>query len=442
MFRSVRARVTIAATEVFAVAFIVAAIGLVRVVDSRVHDAVQGATKTALESVVQQIVHKTPYAQIQFTSGEPVYFQVFDANNQLAVSNVGTQPIVSFDAKAKPRSLPGKSNYVRLVRRVIEPNGSLDATIMVASSLQSADRSIDALSRSLIFVTPFLILLVAFMVWTFVGRAFQPVASIRNEVESISSSTIDRRVPVPDTDDEVARLAAMMNAMLDRLEAAQIRQREFVSDASHELRSPIASMRAELEVALAHPNNADWPDVARRVLGERDRLERLVDDLFALARLGEGQPLRKTEVDLDDIVLTEAAHARNKTIQTSAVSAGRLVGDARALEQVVRNLLDNAARYARTTVSIELTTDQQTIVLRIDDDGDGVPEQERGRIFERFARSDHGRGREVGGAGLGLALVQRAVNAHNGTVACMASPLGGARFEVRLPAMQDQPSQD
>jgi signal transduction histidine kinase len=139
----------------------------------------------------------------------------------------------------------------------------------VAASLDGADKSGTTLRHALWIATPLLVLLVALMTWLFVSGALQPVEAIREEVEEIKASTMDRRVPVPDTDDEIQRLAVTMNEMLDRLETSSLRQREFVSDASHELRSPIASMRAELEVALAHPEAADWPEVAQRVLGER-----------------------------------------------------------------------------------------------------------------------------------------------------------------------------
>jgi signal transduction histidine kinase len=253
-------------------------------------------------------------------------------------------------------------------------------------------------------------------------------------VESITSRTIDRRVAVPDTEDEVARLAETMNAMLNRLDSAQQRQREFVSDASHELRSPVASMRTELEVALAHPDTTDWPGMARRVLGEHDRLEHLVDDLLQLARLDEGRKLRVEDVDLDDIVLTEANHARRLPVRTSAVSAGRVRGEPRVLEQVVRNLLDNAARHGDSQVAVGVAQSNGHVVLTVDDDGPGVPVPDRQRIFERFTRGDTGRARDDGGTGLGLALVRRVVDAHGGTITCEESPLGGARFAVTLPS--------
>ena len=434
MFSSDRARVTIAATEVFAIAFLVAAFGLVRVVDNRVHEAASSTTRTAIEGLVNQVVNNTPLERVRPSVSIPLYFQVFYANGARA-GNLDGDPILTMTSGQSDRKMPGNGGYVRFERTIRTPQGAVFARIFVASSLDNAVRGVDTLKRSLYLATPILIAMVAWMAWVVVGRAFRPVAAIREEVTTISSTTIDRRVPVPDTDDEVARLATTMNAMLDRLESAQLRQREFVSDASHELRSPLASMRAELEVAIAHPDRAEWLEVAARMVVERDRLERLVDDLLQLARLDEGAALRRATVDLDDIVLSESLHARPKPVMTSAVSAGRVIGDHTALEQLVRNLLDNAARFATTKVSVELTQIETSgeVVLRVDDDGPGVPVEERTRIFERFARSDAGRGRGIGGAGLGLALVERVTRAHHGSVRCDTSPLGGARFEVRLP---------
>ena len=434
---------TIVATEVFAVAFLVAAFGVVRVVNNRVHDAAHSTAVTALEGLVAQIVNNTDPSRLQPGVSTPVYFQVYyraggyasniDANDDISVN---PDPILALKTGGPVRKMPGKGGYIKLKHSIVDTTGHVAAVVEVAASLDNAVRGVDTLKRSLYLATPALIAMVAWLVWLVVGRAFRPVSAIRNEVETISSSTIDRRVPVPDSDDEVARLASTMNAMLDRLEGAQVRQREFVSDASHELRSPIASMRAELEVALAHPEHAEWNVVATRVLRERDRLERLVDDLLQLARLDEGVALRKVVLDLDDIVLAEATHARPVTIATSGVSAGRIVGDAGALEQLVRNLFDNAARHAKQAVSVDLFLDDSTaeVVLRVDDDGAGVPLADRTRIFERFTRSDVGRGRTIGGAGLGLALVQRIVRAHSGTVLCTDAPAGGARFEMRFPA--------
>ncbi len=436
--RTVRAQITIVATVVFAVGFIVAAFSLVRVVDREVHRSARSATETAVRDLQDQILHlHRPLSALQ--ARPSVFWQIIDDQNRFVAGAFPKTPLLHLDAQGQPHTtkLPGTtaetvfSTPTRITVLDLDEPGWL----VVASSLEGADRSVATLRHALWLATPGLILLVAIMTWLFVGRALRPVEAIRNEVEEIRASTIDRRVPVPATDDEIAKLATTMNAMLDRLQTSQQRQQEFVSDASHELRSPIASMRAELEVALAHPEGAEWQAVAQRVLGERDRLERLVDDLLQLARLEEPGATRREDVDLDDLVLAEAAHARRVPVATNGVSAGRVIGDRRSLEQVVRNLLDNAARHATTSVVTSVGQVNGHVVLQVDDDGSGVPPDERERIFERFARSDDGRGREHGGAGIGLALVQRVVTTHGGTVMCTDSPTGGARFEVRLPVV-------
>jgi signal transduction histidine kinase len=244
-----------------------------------------------------------------------------------------------------------------------------------------------------------------------------------------------RRVPAPASTDEVARLAHTMNRMLDRLEAAAHRQRRFVSDASHELRSPVTAMRTDLEVGLRAPTTTDWEATARRTLGEADRLGRLVDDLLELARLDEGATRPYDDVDLDELVALDV-ESRNGSVPvaTDEVSAGRVRGDRRQLSQLLRNLVDNAVRHAGARVAIGVRTDGDDVVLTVDDDGDGVPDADRARVFERFARLDEARARDDGGAGLGLALVQRVATAHHGSVEVGTSALGGARFEVRLPA--------
>ena len=317
-------------------------------------------------------------------------------------------------------------------QQVAVSSGSL--SIAIATPLTEVRRSVDTLARSLWVGTPGLIILVGLVAWVLVGRALRPVEAIRAQVDEITATTMHRRVPVPNTDDEVARLARTMNGMLDRLEGASARQRAFVSDASHELRSPVSTIRAELEVASADADQADWAEVAQRTLGETDRLGRLVDDLLALARLDEAQgPPKRVPVDLDDLVLEESTRTHRVPVRTAGVSAGRVAGDARQLTQVVRNLVDNAQRHAATQVAVTLRREDDELVLVVDDDGPGIPEAERENVFDRFTRLDEGRGRADGGAGLGLAVVRRVVEHHGGTVSVVSSDLGGARFVVRLP---------
>jgi signal transduction histidine kinase len=248
-------------------------------------------------------------------------------------------------------------------------------------------------------------------------------------------------VPDPPADDEIGRLARTMNRMLGRLEQAQARQRRLVADASHELRSPVATIRQHAEVALAHPGRTGSAELAATVLAEDLRLQRLTEDLLLLTRADERSLApRRRPVDLDDLVLEEARRLRDATglrVDTTAVSAGRVAGDAAGLRRVLRNLGDNASRHARERLALSVADRDATVVLAVDDDGPGIPDADRERVFERFVRLDGARARDDGGSGLGLAIVAELAAAHGGTVAVAASPLGGARVEVWLPRLAD-----
>ncbi|NNN02234.1 MAG: HAMP domain-containing histidine kinase, partial [Acidimicrobiaceae bacterium] len=256
------------------------------------------------------------------------------------------------------------------------------------------------------------------------------------EVEDITARALERRITEPVVHDEIGRLAVTMNEMLERLEASSQRQRAFVADASHELRSPLASAQSELEVSLTHVTSTDWPDSARIVLGDLERVRRIVEDLSILARSDE----RTTNwspgnVDLDDLVLRECTRLQRiapLVIDASSVSGARVAGDPEQLGRATRNLLDNAVRHARSRVSVTLSQNSEGAVLEVSDDGPGVSAEDRGRIFERFVRVDSSRARSSGGSGLGLAIVYEIITAHGGTVEVTdAKP--GARFTVWLP---------
>jgi signal transduction histidine kinase len=227
-----------------------------------------------------------------------------------------------------------------------------------------------------------------------------------------------------------------MNRMLSRLEASQAMQRRFVSDAAHELRSPVASIRQHAEVAIEHPDHASLGDLAEVVHRENLRVEHLVDDLLLLARLDEAAPGVEEQVDLDDLVLAEAARlgaTTGLTVETGAISAARVVGSPIELGRVVRNLADNAARHARSTVMFTLRIEDDRVVLTVDDDGAGIDPDDRARVFDRFVRLDDARSRDGGGAGLGLAIVRAVAQAHGGTASIGESRLGGVSAEVGLP---------
>jgi signal transduction histidine kinase len=272
--------------------------------------------------------------------------------------------------------------------------------------------------------------------WLLVGRALHPVEAIRAEVADISAHDLGRRVPVPAVADEIGRLAGTMNQMLDRLQSSADRQRRFAADASHELQSPLASSRAHLEVALAHPDDAPWASVATDLLEENHRMERLVRDLLFLARGDEGDlDAHRRPVDLDDVVSFEVGRLRpgaEVVIDASGVVPAEVSGHADQLHRVVRNLLENAVDHARSRVTIELRGTGAEVELVVADDGPGVPVPDRDRVFDRFTRLDDARSRQTGGAGLGLAIAREVVEAHGGRVRVEDGP--GARFVVRLPA--------
>ncbi|MEM8705547.1 MAG: ATP-binding protein [Actinomycetota bacterium] len=300
----------------------------------------------------------------------------------------------------------------------------------------SADivRSVDRIASILWFSVPVLVVAGAAIAWFLTGRALQPVHAITRRVGAISSGNLDARVPEPATGDEIAELAATMNSMLDRLEVDDRRLRQFVSDASHELRSPVAVLRSEAEVARRAPDGTSVEQLADGVLSESTRLQRIVEDLLVLARGEERQgAARASELDVDDIVLAEAARRRRVTVDTQAVSAGRILAAPETVARVVTHLLDNAARHADERVEIGLRTSGDEVRLWVDDDGPGVPATDRERVFERFTRLDHARTRDRGGAGLGLAVVAESVRAMGGTVSVHEAPIGGARFVVSWP---------
>jgi len=309
-------------------------------------------------------------------------------------------------------------------------------TVLIGHSAGDADEAVDTVVGLLFVAVPVIDLIVFSLMLLVVGRALRPVERMRREVDTVTSTNLDQRIADPGTRDEIGRLATTMNRMLARLAESQATQRRFISDASHELKSPLASMRQYAEVARDYPGRITEAELADAVLDESGRLERIVSNLLVLAHADEQSlNLDSAPVDLDDLVLAEASRLRASTtltVDTSAVEAVRVSGDRALLAQVVRNLADNAARHATSTVQFSLNAADRA-VLAIEDDGSGIDLGDRERIFERFVRLDEARGREAGGTGLGLAIVRELAAAHGGSVIVDASTLGGARFTVTLP---------
>jgi signal transduction histidine kinase len=261
---------------------------------------------------------------------------------------------------------------------------------------------------------------------------------MRREAAGIGGNDLTRRIPVPGGDDEVARLARTLNAMLDRIEGAARRQQRFVADASHELRSPLARIRTELEVDLAHPAGADPAATSRSVLAETIGMQALVDDLLVLARQDAGAaPARPAmAVDLDELVAEQVRRLRAEgraRVDAGEVGAAQVVGDAGRLRRALANVVDNAARHARSTVTISLAERDASAVMSVADDGPGIPAERHDEVFERFARLDGARSASTGGTGLGLAIARAIVVDHGGTIAVDPDHHPGARLVITLP---------
>lgn len=414
--QSVRVRLTVVATLAFAITISAAAFGLVRLVRTNLVDRIEETNQQQLDTLQAKFEN----GDLQPPPDHHVYCCIPGPDGQL---HYYTQRQTQAGVEAAQREVRTTAGNITLVAQ---------------QSTDELDRTVHSVSTVLLFAVPAMIALVALAAWYFAGRALRPVEAIRLQAESITGTTINRRVPEPDIDDEVGRLARTMNAMLDRLETSSQKQRQFVSDASHELRSPLASIRTNLEVALRHPDRTDWPAVANRALTEDVRMEDTVSELLELARLDETAgpaPLATLpEVDLDELVLDDTVQQRRVPVDTARVSAGRVHGRREQLTRVVRNLLDNAARHASTTVAVGLVTADDVVELTVDDDGPGIPPDERERVFDRFTRLDDGRARDAGGLGLGLSMVRAITEHHGGTVSVEDAPLGGARLRVRLPA--------
>jgi signal transduction histidine kinase len=305
------------------------------------------------------------------------------------------------------------------------------ADVVIGYETTDLAGSIDAATRAIRWFVPAFVALVGALTWIVASAALRPVSRLTARVADISAQgpLTGERVEVPITADEIAALANRMNEMLDRVGASAATQRAFTSDASHELRSPLAVLRSDHEQALASGD-----DLAARSLPEIARLERVVDDLLQLARSDERRERPMTPVDLDDIVLVEATRHRRVPIDVRGVGAGQVLGDRERLQRMVQHVFDNAARHAHASAQVALVATDEVVVLTVDDDGPGIPADQREAVFERFVRLDHARQRDRGGAGLGLAVVAEIVADHGGRVSAGVSPTGGARLEVRLPA--------
>ncbi|MGW2892829.1 ATP-binding protein [Streptomyces griseoruber] len=295
-------------------------------------------------------------------------------------------------------------------------------TVKARVSLAPVRNALGVLEQLLLVGVPALVLLMAVMTWQLMGRVLAPVESIRATFADITARNLHRRVPEPVTRDEVARLARTMNVTLGQLESAVDRHKQFVADAAHELRNPVATLSARLELGMPQA-----PGLVTEALTDVARIKELTGDLLLLARLDGGEPLMGTEVDLAQVAADAAARPAPVRIVLELESDVVVTGSRSHLERMVANLVANAVRHAASRVTIRVTADGLDVI----DDGPGIPADARERVFQRFHRLDEARARDAGGSGLGLAIARDIATAHGGTLTVQNTP-HGAHLSFRI----------
>ncbi|WP_432968971.1 sensor histidine kinase [Dactylosporangium sp. CA-233914] len=436
----VRMRSALAAAAVVAVAsmltgvtFVIAArMILTRNVDqstgdraAQVADAL-GDGEAALSAVMRPSLRDRTIVQVLDGNGKVLQASALIAGAQ-PISTLRPQPA---QTKREQRRLSvAHDEYFRITALgVTTPTGP--RTILAGQSIDEIDDGTEAAIGALAIGLPLLTITVGVATFLFVGRTLRPVDAMRQQAETITGHNLHTRLPVPPTTDEIAALATTMNTMLDRIETATETQRRFVADASHELRSPLSTVLAALDLLTPNPH-------IERMRRESERMARLIADLLLLARVDEHTlHLRREDVDLDDLVYTERErlHTQHPNLHiTTHTNPVRISGDPHHLQRALRNLVDNAARHATTTIDMTVRTHHNTAEITITDDGPGIPAPDRHRIFDRFVRLDEDRSRTAGGTGLGLPIARDITTAHGGTLTAEQAPGGGALLRLRLP---------
>lgn len=442
--RSLRARLVLIGTCGLAAGFLVGGVALFAVLALALQRSVDAAAESTGHEMAALAAEGELPDPLPVTGGQLV--QVVDSQGRVRAASIGADRLVPL---LRPDELEaarrGEHQYIDgsrmtvegLVRVVAVPVG--DDTVIVGRPVGDLYRSMGVLRGHLLVVYPVLVIVLGVLGWRVIGAVLRPVEQLRVGAESITGSRRDDRLPVPCSEDEIQRLAVTLNGMLDRLSTARARQRAFVADAAHELRSPLTAMRTELEVAGRHGVPEDLvPDLLADVV----RLSRLVDDLLLLARADDASPSKDRFAPVDVADVLREAHDRCKgarvPVTLSLVDGLELptLGEHDALLRAVANLLDNAVRHAAGRVTLTGYPEAGSAVIEIADDGPGIPAADLERVFDRFTRLDDGRARDEGGSGLGLAIVRELVRRHDGSVSLSdAGP--GLRATIRLPLTRE-----
>ncbi|WP_170298405.1 sensor histidine kinase [Agromyces allii] len=432
----VRLRVTAFATSVVAAALVLGAVALWAVVRASLYDGLLDGAGQDASAVASQLEESGTGSLGELDDDR--LLQVVDSSGTVVSRSEGapSHPVTSVEDPAEIVQVDGTSYVVA----VEEADGG--TFVIAGRETTDVDATVGIMTMALAVGIPLLVALVGVVGWLSVGRALAPVERMRRQVGDVTAASLNRRVDEPGTGDEIDRLSRTLNAMLTRLDLAQISQRRFISDASHELKSPLAVLRQHAELALTHPDRVPPAELSATVLEEGARLEALVRGMLLLARADEAAlEVERRDVDLDDLLLDEAARLRTTTtlvVDTTGIGAVRVRGDEALLAQVVRNLVDNARGHADARVALSAAASAGLATVTVADDGPGIAVADRERVMHRFVRLDEARARHDGGTGLGLAIVDEIARAHGGSVRLDRDPvLGGARFVVELPVAED-----
>ncbi|MGW1207482.1 ATP-binding protein [Streptomyces cyaneofuscatus] len=480
--RSVRARAAIGATLVVAVALVAAGLAVLSVLRTNLIDQADLQAEVAAREVAGQLALDTAYADLDLDDEEDHPVQVTDEEGRVVfvskglraisgTASTGVSPVPSASAGATPSpgddddddgddddggdsarpargevssddpdvsdgtaTVDGKQADYRFAAVEATTPAGLTLTVHAGAPLAAEQEAVDTVRGAMLTGLPLLLAVVAGVTWLVTRRALRPVEGIRREMAAITASEdLARRVPEPGSRDEIAALARTTNETLTVLEASVERQRRFVADASHELRSPIASLRTQLEVAEAHPELLDLPGA----VADTVRLQVLAADLLLLARLDAGEKPGAARLEVGALVREEVSQRTGDripvTVEVAEDASYEVNGSRGQLVRVIGNLLDNAQRHAANRITVQVAADGGGVRVEVRDDGAGVPDDERERIFERFVRLDDARSRDDGGAGLGLAIARDVATRHGGTLTVHRAPEGGAAFRLWLP---------
>ncbi|WP_395154222.1 ATP-binding protein [Ilumatobacter sp.] len=434
---------TLAAISVGIVLAVGAAI-LTMTLQSRLDDAATTAAELRARDVAALAEGGGLPPTLALPGEESAYVQVVDASSLVIASTSNIEGEEAISPYRPPESSPQTDTVVvaplpdlgeMRVATLTVSTSTGSVTVYAGESLSGVRSTTAAVVLLLVIGVPLLTLLVGALAWWVVGRTLRPVREITSTMSEITASDLHRRVPVGTVTDEIAELATTVNATLMRLDTAVAKQRRFVADASHELRSPLAALRADLEISVTHPAQSNWVNVADNLLGDVERLQILTEDLLLLAHLDAEQP-PANPVDLAPLLQSARTTIRRPDLVISLTGVGipcLVQGDEAQLQRMLRNVVHNAELHAAGRIDLDLTITGPVARLTVSDDGPGIPVDMRPHVFERFVRLDEARTRNAGGTGLGLAIVADIVAAHRGTITIDDADLGGAAFVIEIP---------